>query len=75
MFTDEFLDSMPEPILYACDPHKHCGCRKTHCVFNLDIPQEARVCDSTAHIGFKWDGVSERVDHYGNNALIRSNDG
>jgi len=74
MFTDEFIDCVLEPILYACDPHKNCVCRKTHCVFNLDIPETAKMCDSTAHLKFKWDGVSERVGHYGNNTLIRRND-
>ena len=59
--------------LYACDPHKHWFCNKSGCVFNLDIPETAKVCDSTAHIEFKWDGVSEREGHYGN-ALIRRND-
>lgn len=74
IFKDEFLESMPLQKTYACDPHKHCGCRKTHCVFNLDIPETARVCDSTAQREFKWDGISERVDHYGNNVLIRRSD-
>lgn len=74
MFKDEFLESMPTPTLYACDPHKHLYCRKSGCVFNLDIPETARVCDSTIHAEFKWDGVSERVDHYGNNVLIRRAD-
>lgn len=77
MFTDEFLDSMPVPRTYACDPNKHWFCNKSGCVFNLDIPETAKVCDSTAHIEFKWDGVSERVGHYGNAEIVRkrANDG
>lgn len=79
MFKDEFLESMPTPTptLYTCDPHKHWVCNKSGCVFNLDIPETARVCDSTIHIEFKWDGVSERVGHYGNSRIVirRANDG
>lgn len=73
MFKDEFLDSMPTPMLYACDPHKHSFCRKTGCAFNLDIPETARVCGSTCHPEFAWDGLSEREDHYG--GIRRTNDG
>ena len=74
MVKDEFLDSMQLPRLYACDPHKHSFCRKTGCAFNLDIPETAKVCDSTAHIEFKWDGVSERAGHYGNAKIVRKED-
>ena len=69
-FKDEFLDSMPVPRTYACDPHKHSYCRRSNCAFNLDIPQEYRICDRTIHAQFKWNGVSERVDHYGETKII-----
>lgn len=77
IFKDEFLDSMPIPRTYDCDPHKHWCCNKSGCMFNLDIPETARVCDSTMHIEFKWDGVSERVGHHGNSRIVirRANDG
>lgn len=73
IFKDEYLESMPLPRTYPCDPHKHWFCNKSGCVFNLDIPETSRVCDSTLHHEFAWDGVSEREDRYGN-ALIRRSD-
>jgi hypothetical protein len=70
MFTDEFLASTEPLKAYACDPHKHSYCNKSGCVFNLDIPHYERVCDCTLHAEFKWDGVSERMGHYGKSGIL-----
>ena len=45
---------------YECDPDKNKECRKTNCMFNMDIVGSSGPCHRTTDPKYAWDGKTRR---------------